>query len=128
VPPDCPMSQRSNGYPASTVDCKSACHSEQRVAESEQQSQRASDCSVPQDKVSNGRPALNPNGWVTWLHTGQGTMPVRCAHRQQLSPTAMEVVGGYKYPQPPHSYPSKHSKHLIQYKSKRLHSKTHQID
>jgi hypothetical protein len=46
------------------------------------------------------------------------------------SPTAMEVVGGYKYPppQPPHSYPSKHSKHLIQYKSKRLHSKTHQID
>jgi hypothetical protein len=44
------------------------------------------------------------------------------------SPMAMEVVGGYKYPQPPHSYPSKNSKHLIQYKSKRLHSKTHQID
>jgi hypothetical protein len=44
------------------------------------------------------------------------------------SPTAMEVVGGYKYPQPPHSYPSKHSKHLIQYKSKRLHFKTQQID
>jgi hypothetical protein len=44
------------------------------------------------------------------------------------SPMAMEVVEGYKYPQPPHSYTSKHSKHLIQYKSKRLHSKTHQID
>jgi hypothetical protein len=40
----------------------------------------------------------------------------------------MEVVGCYKYTQPPHSYPTKHSKHLIQYKSKRLHSKTHQID
>jgi hypothetical protein len=44
------------------------------------------------------------------------------------SPTAMEVVEGYNYPQPPHSYPSKHSKHLIQYKSKRLHYKTRQID
>jgi hypothetical protein len=48
-------------------------------------------------------------------------------HRQQPSPTVMKVVGGYKYPQPP-SYQSKHSKHLIQYKSKSLHSKTHQID
>jgi hypothetical protein len=44
------------------------------------------------------------------------------------SPTAMEVVGGYKYPQPPHSYLSKNSEHCIQYKSKRLHSKTHQIN
>jgi hypothetical protein len=53
---------------------------------------------------------------------------VRCAHRQQPSPTAMEVVGGYKYPQAPHSYPSKCSEHHIQYKSKRLYSKTNSID
>jgi hypothetical protein len=27
--------------------------------------------------------APNPNGWVTWWRTGQCTIPVRCAHRQQ---------------------------------------------
>jgi hypothetical protein len=42
--PDYPMSQRSNGYPAPTVDCKSACHDEQFTIESKQQSQRAPDC------------------------------------------------------------------------------------
>jgi hypothetical protein len=40
----------------------------------------------------------------------------------------LQVVGGYKYPQPPHPLASKHSEHCIQYKSKRLHSKTHSID
>jgi hypothetical protein len=38
----------------------------------------APDCPVPQkDKASNGRPAPNPNDWVMWRRTGQGTMPVR---------------------------------------------------
>jgi hypothetical protein len=38
----------------------------------------ATDCTVPQeDKASNGRPAPNRNGWVTWRRTGQGTVPVR---------------------------------------------------
>jgi hypothetical protein len=46
----------------------------------------------------------------------------------EASPTATKVVGGYKYPQPPQPLACKHSKHLIQFKSKRLHSKTHQID
>jgi hypothetical protein len=59
------------------------------------------------------------------LSGGAPDCPVRPS--PAASPTAMEVVRGYKYPQPPHSYPSEHSKHLIQYKSKRLHSKTHQI-
>jgi hypothetical protein len=36
-------------------------------------------------------------------------------------------LGAINTPQPPHSYSSKHSKHPIQYKSKRLHSKTHPI-
>jgi hypothetical protein len=44
---------------------------------SEQRSQRAPDCLVPQeDKASNGRPALNPNGWLTWQRTGQRTVHV----------------------------------------------------
>jgi hypothetical protein len=31
----------------------------------------APDCPMPQeDKLSNGQPALNPNGWVTWRRTG----------------------------------------------------------
>jgi hypothetical protein len=55
------------------------------VHKSEQQSQRgtglsdvAPNCPVPQeDKASNGRPALNSNGWVTWQSTGQGTVHVR---------------------------------------------------
>jgi hypothetical protein len=59
----------------------------------------ALDCPVQQDdKDSNGRPASNPNGCADVARTGQCTMVVRCAHRQQPSPTAMEVVGGYKYP------------------------------
>jgi hypothetical protein len=40
----------------------------------------------------------------------------------------MEVVGGYRYPQQPHSLPFKFSEHPIHCKSKRLHSKTHPID
>jgi hypothetical protein len=36
----------------------------------------------------------NPNGLVTWL----AHQTVRCAMRQKPSPTAILVVGGYKYP------------------------------
>src|SRR5688572_2001484 len=49
---------------------------------------------------------------------------VRCAIRQQTSPTAVLVVEGYKYPQPPLFKTSKHSLLLIQYKSNTQHSKT----
>jgi hypothetical protein len=44
-----------------------------------------------EDKASNGRPAPSPNGKMTWRHTGHCPVAhrtVRCAHRQQLSPTA----------------------------------------
>jgi hypothetical protein len=50
------------------------------------------DCSVPHEyKASNGRPAPNPNDRVTWRRTGNCPVAhrtVRCAHRQQPSPTA----------------------------------------
>jgi hypothetical protein len=65
----------------------SRCSQEVRAAESEGHrtvpcgtglSRVAPDCPVPQeDKASNCRPAPNPNGWVTWRRTGQGTVPIR---------------------------------------------------
>jgi hypothetical protein len=49
-------------------------------------------CLVPlEDNASNGQLLPNPNGWVTWRRTGQCPVAhwtVRCAHRQQPSPTA----------------------------------------
>jgi hypothetical protein len=66
----------------------------------------------------------NPNGWVTWL----AHRAVRCAHRQQPSPTAVLVVGAINTPQPPPFKVSKFSAYCIQYKSSRLHSKTQTRD
>jgi hypothetical protein len=81
----------------------------------------APDYPVPlEDKTSNCQKLQNPNSWVTWL----AHRTVRCAHRQQPPPTVELVVEGYKYPQPPPLQQSKHSQHLIQYKSKVQHSKT----
>jgi hypothetical protein len=81
--PVCPVSQRSNGYLAPTIDCESACHGEQCMIESEQKVRGAPDCPVPQeDKAPTVNSAPNPNSWVTWQRTGQHTVPVRCAHRQ----------------------------------------------
>jgi hypothetical protein len=62
----------------------------------------------------------NPNGWVTWL----AHRTVRCARRQQSSPTTILVVGAINTPQPPLFKVSKHSLLLIQYKSNTQHSKT----
>jgi hypothetical protein len=59
---------------------------------SEQMVRGALDCPVPhEDKASNGRPAPSPNGRMTWRRTGHCPVAhrtVRCAHRQQPSPTA----------------------------------------
>jgi hypothetical protein len=50
------------------------------------------DCPVPhEDKASNGRPASGPNEKMTWRRTGHcpvAHQTVRCADRQQPSPTA----------------------------------------
>jgi hypothetical protein len=59
---------------------------------SEQKVRGAPDCPLPhEDKVSNGRLAPSPNDRVTWRRTGHCLVAhwtVRCAHRQQPSPTA----------------------------------------
>jgi hypothetical protein len=76
----------------------------------------------------------NPNGWVMWLahRTVSGGPPdcpvahqtVRCARRQQSSPTAILVVQAINTPQPPLFKAPKHSLLLIQYKTNTQHSKT----
>jgi hypothetical protein len=131
VPPDYPVHQRSNGYFAQRLLAKaefqmnSARQSRAAVRgapDSEQyMSGAAPDYPVPlEDKGSNGRLRPNPNGWVTWL----AHRTVRCVHRQQPLPNGCLVVEGYKYPSTTPLQPSKHSRHCIQYKSNRLHSKT----
>jgi hypothetical protein len=100
--PDCPVHHR-------TVRCTSGTTAicaqwttltdEQYSGRSQSSGQRGielsgatPDCPVPhEDKVSNGRPAQRPNGRVTWRRTGHFSVAhrtVRCAHRQQPSPTA----------------------------------------
>jgi hypothetical protein len=49
---------------------------------------------------------------------------VRCAHRQQPSPTTIWWLRAKNTPQPPQHQESKNSEHCIQYKSNRLHFKT----
>jgi hypothetical protein len=94
--PDCPVGQRSNGYQRATVDSDSEQCSTVIAVEVRAEGQRdtglpgvAPDCPVPhKDKASNGRPAPSPNVWMMWRRTGHCPVaPVRCAHRQEPSPT-----------------------------------------
>jgi hypothetical protein len=72
----------------------------------------------------------NPNGRINVARTGQWTVPVRCATGLSGAPFASRLCQrlgsdwGYKYPQPPHSKPSKYSEIFIHCKSKVQHSKT----
>jgi hypothetical protein len=56
----------------------------------------APDCPVPQeDKAPTVDPALNPNGWVTWRRTGQGTVHVRWRTGLSGAPFASSLPNGY---------------------------------
>jgi hypothetical protein len=56
----------------------------------------APDCPVPQeDKAPMVDSALNPNCWVTWWRTGQGTVPVRWRTRLSGAPIASSLPNGY---------------------------------
>jgi hypothetical protein len=106
-----PAEQRLSAPTVDSAKCYSGlqCHD---------RSQRAPDCPVPQeDKASNGRPAPNPNGWVTWQRIGQGTVSVRCAHRQQPPQRLPKWLGAINTPQPPQPLASKFFRDHIQYKS-----------
>ena len=84
------MCQQSNSYlrqrtlTAGTLQHSTAQKSEQRSQRGTVLSGVAPYYPVPQeDKAPTVDQAPNPNGWVTWRRTEQGTVPIRCAHRQQ---------------------------------------------
>jgi hypothetical protein len=95
----------------------------------------APNCPVQQDdKGSNGQPVPNTNGCADVVRTGQCTVAVRWRTGLSGAPIASSLhqrlwkwLGAINTSQPPQSYLSKCSKHHIQYKRKRLHSKTHSI-
>jgi hypothetical protein len=83
--PDCPVCHRTIRCASeATTPCANGrlCKVLQWATvprqKSEQRSQRTPDYPVPQeDKVSNGRPAPNPNGWLTWRRTGNRIVTVQ---------------------------------------------------
>jgi hypothetical protein len=108
--------QRSNGYTTPTVDCNATVqrYSARLRAQKSEQCQKVhwtvnSDCPVHHRTVrwprSQKLQRSNPNGRVTWLvHR-----TVRCAIRQQPSPTAILVVGAINSPNHPPFIASKFS-------------------
>ena len=82
------------------------------------------------DKELQRSTAQNPNGCTDVVHqTVNSDCPVRhrtlrCAHRQQTSPTTRKWLGAINTPQPPHSLASKHSEVFIHCKSEVQHFKT----
>jgi hypothetical protein len=90
---------RATALCAPTIDWQDEqCNTVSRRSQSSEV-RGAPDCPVQlEDKSSNGRPAPNPNGWLTWRHTGQRTVSIRCAHRQQPWPTATKWWGAINTP------------------------------
>jgi hypothetical protein len=98
----CPVAHRTvRCTSGATAICaqRSTLQNEQCNSECQSRSQRGTglsgatpDCPVPQeDRASNGRPAPSPNSRMTWWRTGHCPVAhrtVRCAHRQQPTPTA----------------------------------------
>jgi hypothetical protein len=92
----CPVHTGLSGVPA---EQRLSAHNGRlcKVNSANQMSERtvrgAPDCLVPhEDKASNGRPAPRPNRRMSWRRTGHCPVAhrtVRCAHRQQPSPTAI---------------------------------------
>jgi hypothetical protein len=108
--------QRSNGYTAPTVVCNGTVkvNSARLHAQKSEHRQKAhqtvnSDCPVHHRTVrwprSQKLQRSNPNGRVTWL----AHRTVRCAIRQQHSPTAILVVGVINTPYHPPFIASKFS-------------------
>jgi hypothetical protein len=96
---DCPVCHRTvRCTSGATVICAQRSTLTMNIAaqctrqKSEQRVRGAPDCPVPhEDKGSNGRPAPSPNNKMTWRRTRHCPVAhrtVRCAHRQQTSPTA----------------------------------------
>jgi hypothetical protein len=124
VPPDCPVNQRSNGYPTQRLTAtdtlqryrmrtmRAEVRAVVRGAPDSEQclSGAAPDCLVPlEDKASNGQNLPNPNGWVTWLAyriVSGGAPDCSVCPSTAAYPNGPLVVEGYKYP--PNHHHSKH--------------------
>jgi hypothetical protein len=127
--PDCSVNRRATAICAQRSTAKVLTKWTVQQQKSEPQSQRASDCPVPQgDKAPTVDFAPNPNGWVTWRRTGQWTVPIRwrtrlrCAHRQQPLQRLLWWLRDINTLQPPQLQASKIYEHHIQYKSSSIHS------
>jgi hypothetical protein len=103
--PDCPVCLRSNARQRNCRVQRSADNATVRglCAQSQSRRQKAhrtvnSTCPVHHRTVRwphvSELQRSNPNGWVTWM----AHRTVRCAHRQQPSPTASLVVGAINTP------------------------------
>jgi hypothetical protein len=98
--PDCPVCHRTVRCTSGAMTIcaqRSTLQSKQWNSDVRAASQRGTglsgvppDCPVPhEDKASNGRPAPTLTDKMTWRRTGQSAPDtVRCALRQQTSPTA----------------------------------------
>jgi hypothetical protein len=119
VPPDYPVSQRSN------VNFANGRLRWRRNSE-QCRSQNAPDCPVPQeDRRLQRSTTPNPNGRLMWhapdseqCSVRYTTQTVRCTHRQQSQPTTRKWLEAINTPQPPPFKTSKPATLLIQYRSK----------
>jgi hypothetical protein len=119
--PDYPVSQRSNGYLRATVN------SDRSIVQ--RRSQRGTGtvwCGTGLSGATGGQSLQRSTcsepyrlGDVAAHRTRNSACPVahrtvRCAHRQQPPQRLWKWLGAINTPQPPYSYQSKNSKHLIQ--------------
>jgi hypothetical protein len=121
-----------NGYPAPTVDsanCYSELQCHARSQSREVRGHRTVRCRKKTKHQWSTSLRTLTFGWcggapdnAQCLSDGAPNCPVRPS--LTASPTATQVVGGYKYPQPPQPLVSKFSEDHIQYKSSSIHSKT----
>jgi hypothetical protein len=128
--------QRSNGYLRQRPSAKVNSEQCEQCAQSQSRHQKAhrtvnKTCSVHHRTVR--WPHMlelqrsNPNGWVTWLAhrtVRWAHETVRCAIRQQPSPTATLVVGAINTPQPLTLQGIQVFSQHIQYKSYSIQYKT----
>jgi hypothetical protein len=90
--PDYPVSQRSNGSLRANGRLRRGTVPNSAV-------QKSPDCPVQQKDKRLQRPtAPNPNGRANVARTGQWTVTVWCAHRQQPLPTARKWLGAINTP------------------------------
>jgi hypothetical protein len=104
--PDCQVSQWSNG--SQRASCRLTRWTVMNCVAIEVRAQKsevtglsgvAPDCLVRQDdKALQWSTAPNPNGCADVARTGQWTVTVRCAHRQQPLPTARKWLGAINTP------------------------------